>query len=163
MAISTFPTQSLLRRFRRGTGTFSDDPTFARAERTLRTQFGAQRRKLEHQLRRGGVSAADIPRLTTGLRLAQQRGSRGLVERQQDVLEERRKARRARRRGRLGRILGFATALPFRIAGLNIARQAARNGGATTRQPSLLGNIPGWEDTQRRIRRYGIDIPETLR
>lgn len=150
-----------IRALLRGRGGFYTDPEFTRAERTLRTQALTQRRKFEHQLRRGGVSAADIPRLTTGLRLGQQRGFRGLVERQQDILEERRKARRAKRRGRLGRILGFATQLPFRIAGLNILRSAYRGGGTTKTRPSF-GNIPGWEDAQRRIRGYGIDVPETL-
>lgn len=122
--------------------TFYDDPSFTRAERTLRTRQQTEARRVRHQYLRGGANQADLPRLMTNLRVAQQRATGNLVGNQMNIEQERKRRAAERRKGRLGRILGFATRLPFQIASMNIMRKAynpmsAIGAAASTAAPSM--------------------------
>lgn len=113
---------------RRHTGRrgFYDDPSFARAEETMRTRAAAELGSIQQNLRRQGMDEATVQRLSMPYQIGTQTAFRGLVDQQRAWEEEQRQLRRARRRRGLGAVLGFAANL---IPGIAQYRQASRELG----------------------------------
>jgi len=113
-----------------GSPLYYSRPQYNEATAQLRRRTGRDYARTAQQLRAAGVSEADIPRMLTDQTIGAQQQATSLYNQALDQEGQIREARKTRRQRRLGRVLGMAIDIPFRIGQYKTLSGALKQGGS---------------------------------
>ena len=114
-------------------------PQYREASADLRRRTGRDYARTAQQLRAAGVPEADIPRMMTDQTIGAQQQQGSLYNQAQDMEQQMVQARKDRRKQRLGRILGMAIDIPFRIGQFKTLSGALKQGGSALASSAAQG------------------------